>query len=186
MEVLFAKTETGIRLLHTCAEEQNTTGIWGHHPPRETWHTIIYRPDAFFQNQFGKHLYLLALNEMKTPQSKEKLGHTCNRTPTPWNMASWRHVAPPWLYIYIYMSMNIIPWLQYWTLFTTKWTLTTKHGTNILVSLSTEASWVLVLLGCLSCRSPLHWFQSNSQTCNLILAAWCEINTETASGWESN
>ena len=33
MEVLFAKTETGIRLLHTCAEEQNTTGIWGHHPP---------------------------------------------------------------------------------------------------------------------------------------------------------
>ena len=42
-------------------------GYLGPPPPRETWHTIIYRPDAFFQNQFGKHLYLLALNEMKIP-----------------------------------------------------------------------------------------------------------------------
>ena len=57
MEVLFAKTETGIRFLHTCALRRGTEhhGYLGPpHTPPVKHGTIIYEPDAFFQTQFGK------------------------------------------------------------------------------------------------------------------------------------
>ena len=95
MEVLFAKTETGIRFLHTCVEEQNTTGIWGHNTPVK--HGTLLYMSLMHSFKFSLLNIYTSWLWMKTPSSKE----IATEHPL-CNMASGRPVAPPWLYIEMY------------------------------------------------------------------------------------